>query len=125
MTCYSMVMTGAKYSEVILAGGAIAMSTVEERIEILKAEYQRLEDYLHTLTPEAWEQPSTCDQWNVADVIAHLTMGSRTHATWIMEALAQRISPKQLPRRATHRIDAAAFAHTVMGWRQELGTNLL
>ena len=30
----------------------MAMSTVAERIEILKAEYQRLEHYLHTLPPE-------------------------------------------------------------------------
>lgn len=38
------------------------MPTFDERRAILKAEYQRLEDYLHTLTPEAWEHPSTCDQ---------------------------------------------------------------
>jgi uncharacterized protein (TIGR03083 family) len=66
----------------------MAMSTVEERIEILKAESQRLEHYLHTLSPEDWHHPSTCDQWTVADVIAHLTVGSRSHATWITEALS-------------------------------------
>ena len=56
------------------------MSTVEERIEILKAENQRLEHYLHTLSPEDWHHPSTCDQWTVADVIAHLTVGNRYYA---------------------------------------------
>jgi hypothetical protein len=38
------------------------MSTVEERIKILKAEYQRLEQYLHTLSQEDWNRPSACDQ---------------------------------------------------------------
>ena len=50
------------------------MSTVEERIEILKVEYQRLEHYLHTLSPEDWHHPSTCDQWTVADIIAYVAL---------------------------------------------------
>lgn len=101
------------------------MTTFDERRAILTAEYQRLEDYLHTLTPEVWEHLTPCDQWTVADVIAHLTVGSSNHATWITEALAQRVPPERLPRRSTHRVDAAAFAQTVMGWRHELGMHLL
>jgi uncharacterized protein (TIGR03083 family) len=104
----------------------MAMSTVAERIEILKAEYQRLEHYLHTLPPEDWQHPSTCDQWTVADVIAHLTVGSRSHATWITEALStESVTPERLPRRSNQRVDAAAFAQRVMAWRQELGNHLL
>jgi len=102
------------------------MSTVEERIEILKAEYQRLEQYLHTLSPEDWHHPSTCDQWTVADVIAHLTVGSRSHATWITEALqAESVTPERLPRRSHQRVDAITFAQRVIAWRQELGNRLL
>ena len=101
------------------------MSTVEERIAILQAEYQRLEHDLHTLSPEDWQHPTPCDQWTVADVIAHLTVGSRNHATWVTEALAQRVPPERLPRRSRQRVDAAAFAQTVIGWRHELGTHLL
>jgi uncharacterized protein (TIGR03083 family) len=104
----------------------MAMSTAEERIEILKAEYQRLEHYLHTLSPEDWHHPSTCDQWTVADIIAHLTVGNRSHATWITEALqANSVTPERLPRCSHQRIDAAAFAQRVIAWRQELGTHLL
>jgi uncharacterized protein (TIGR03083 family) len=104
----------------------MAMSTVEERIEILKAEYQRLEQYLHTLSPEDWHHPSTCDQWTVADVIAHLTVSSRSHATWITEALqAESVTPERLPRRSNQRIDAITFAQRVIAWRQELGNHLL
>jgi hypothetical protein len=39
--------------EVLLPGGVMAVTTFDERRAILKAESQRLEDYLHTLTPEA------------------------------------------------------------------------
>ncbi len=102
------------------------MSTVEERLEILKAEYQRLEHYLHTLSPEAWHHPSTCDQWTVADVIAHLTGGNRNHAIWITEALhAESVTSERLPRRSHQRVDAAAMAHRGMVLRKELGNHLL
>src|SRR5215475_7631861 len=102
----------------------MAMSTVEERIEILKGEYQRLEHYLHTLSPEDWLHPSTCDQWTVADVIAHLTVGNRGHATWITEAVqAESVTPERLPRRSNQRVDAAAFAQRVIVWRTELGNH--
>ena len=102
------------------------MSTVEDRIEILKAEYQRLEHYLHTLSPEDWHHPSTCDHWTVADVIAHLTVGNRSHATWITEAVqAESVTPERLPRRSNQRVDAAAFAQRVIAWRTELGNQLL
>ena len=104
----------------------MAISTVEERIDILKVEYQRLEQYLHTLSPEAWNHPSTCDQWTVADIIAHLTVSSRSHATWITEALqADSVTSERLPRRSTQRVDAVAFAQRVKAWRKELGTHLL
>ena len=102
------------------------MTTREERIEILKAEYQRLEQYLYTLSPEDWNHPSTCDQWTVADVIAHLTVGNRGHATWITEALqAESATLERLPRRSHQRVDAITFAQRVIAWRQELGTHLL
>ena len=102
------------------------MSTVEERIEILKGEYQRLEHYLHTLSSEAWQHPTPCDQWTVADVIAHLTVGNRSHATWITEAVqAESVTPERLPRRSNQRVDAAAFAQRVIAWRTELGHHLL
>jgi uncharacterized protein (TIGR03083 family) len=104
----------------------MAMSTVEERIEILKAEQQRLEQYLHTLSPEDWNYPSTCDQWTVADVIAHLIGGNRSHTTWITEALqAENVTPARLPRRSNQRVDAAAMAQRGIALRKELGNHLL
>jgi uncharacterized protein (TIGR03083 family) len=102
------------------------MTTPEERVQILKAEYHRLEQYLHTLSQEAWNHPSTCDQWTVADVIAHITAFNSNHATWITEALqADSVTPERLPRRSNQRIDAAAAAQRVIALRKELGNHLL
>ena len=102
------------------------MSTVEERIEILKTEHQRLEQYLHTLSPAAWHHPSTCDQWTVADVIAHLISGNRAHTTWITEALqAKSGTSERLPRRSHQRVNGIAMAQRVIALRQELGSHLL
>jgi hypothetical protein len=62
----------------------------------------------------------------VADVIAHLTVSSRSHATWITEALqADSVTSERLPRRSHQRVDAATFAQRVIAWRKELGTHLL
>ena len=104
----------------------MAMTTLEERIAILKAEYQRLEQYLHTLSQGDWNHPSTCDHWTVADVIAHLTAGNRSHAAWLAEALqVDSVTPESLPRRSNQRVDAAALAQRVMALRKELGKHLL
>jgi len=102
------------------------MTTPEERVKVLKAENQRLEQYLHTLSQEAWNHPSTCDQWTVADVIAHLTAANRNYATWITDALqADIVTPESLPRRSHERVDAPAAAQRVIAWRKELGNQLL
>jgi len=102
------------------------MTTPEERVAILKAEYQRLEHYLHTLSRDAWNHPSTCDQWTMADVIAHITDGNRTYATWITAALqSQVVQPESLPRRSNERVDAHAAAHRAIALRKELGDQLL
>ena len=51
----------------------MSMSTPEEHLEFLKGEHQRLEQYLRALSPDAWDHPSACARWTLADVIAHMT----------------------------------------------------
>jgi uncharacterized protein (TIGR03083 family) len=43
-----------------------------DRAKIVQAEAKRLEQFLGALSPEDWQRPSACDQWQVADVVAHL-----------------------------------------------------
>jgi len=49
------------------------MSVPEQHISVLQAEMRRLEAFLGTLSHEDWQRSSRCDQWTVADVVAHLT----------------------------------------------------
>lgn len=102
------------------------MTTPEERVKLLKAENQRLEQYLNNLSKEAWNHPSTCDKWTVADVIAHLTAANRNHATYITDSLkADIVKSESLPRRSNERVDAAAAAERVIAFRTEMGNQLL
>jgi Mycothiol maleylpyruvate isomerase N-terminal domain len=48
------------------------MYTDADRAKALHAESKRLEAFLSDLSPEDWQRPSRCDQWQVADVVAHL-----------------------------------------------------
>ncbi len=43
-----------------------------DRAQVVHAEAKRLEQFLRALSPEDWQRPSACDQWQVADVVAHL-----------------------------------------------------
>ena len=48
------------------------MVTVQDRVELVQSEAERLQTYLQTLPHDAWIRPSACDLWTVADVVAHL-----------------------------------------------------
>ncbi|MBG6095402.1 maleylpyruvate isomerase family mycothiol-dependent enzyme [Nocardioides luteus] len=43
-----------------------------DRTALATAERHDLADFLETLTPEQWVQPSLCSGWTVRDVVAHL-----------------------------------------------------
>jgi hypothetical protein len=91
------------------------MTTPEERVKLLKAEAQRLEQYLDGLPEEAWLHPSACDEWTVADVIAHLTSAIGSHAKYITDAFeADAVNPESLPHRTNQRQDASAAAERVI-----------
>ena len=102
------------------------MTTPEQRVNILKAEAQRLEQYLTRLPDEAWNHPSTCGQWTVADVIAHLTSVAGDYASYIADAIrADGVIPESLPRRTNLRRDASAAAESTISLRKDLGSQLL
>ena len=102
------------------------MTTPEERVKLLKAEAQRLEQYLDGLPEEAWLHPSACDEWTVADVIAHLTSAIGSHAKYITDAFeADAVNPESLPHRTNQRQDASAAAERVISLRKDLGSQLL
>ena len=50
------------------------------KVELIRRIAERLESYLSSLPQDTWSQPSRCDLWQVADVVAHLTGGAERHA---------------------------------------------
>src|SRR5262245_13485803 len=44
-----------------------SMETPPQRLAMLHAEVEALTHYLASLSPVAWQSPSACDQWQVAD----------------------------------------------------------
>ncbi len=94
----------------------------EERMRILLAETQRLEQFLTALPEEAWTHPSACSEWCVADVVAHLISSSGNFAPRILRALQGDSSPDDLsPRRARGSVDPVGAAQRIVAFRKQLG----
>ncbi len=102
------------------------MVSPEERLQILRSETKRLEEYLKGLPGEAWSHPSACDRWTVADVVAHLTAPGKNYPPRITRALLGDASPDAPAHR---RIDSGQFdpeeeGEQAIALRQELGDGL-
>ncbi len=67
------------------------MYTDADRAKAVQAEAKRLEAFLRALSPEDWQRPSQCDQWQVADVVAHLIEDK--HAERITRGLQGDLTP--------------------------------
>ncbi len=69
------------------------MLSVLERVNLVETESRRLESYLESLAADAWDQPSKCELWSVADVLAHLTWASDYFMTAISGGIKGDVSP--------------------------------
>jgi uncharacterized protein (TIGR03083 family) len=85
---------------------------------------RRLEEFLGTLSHEDWQRSSRCDQWTVADVVAHLTAMDQDCAARIGRALHGDTSPPQQVSPIAGQA-AADIAHHAIAVRQRLGDDLL
>lgn len=103
------------------------MWSPEERLNLLRAETERLEQYLQGLPAEAWQRPSACDRWTVADVVAHLTGSGRVYLPRILRALQGDTAPDEpaLYRLDTGQVDPKMIGDRAITFRQELGDRLL
>jgi uncharacterized protein (TIGR03083 family) len=103
------------------------MWSPEERLNILRVETERLEQYLKGLPEEAWKRSSSCDRWTVADVVAHLTGSGRVYPPRIIRALQGDVSPDEpaLHRLYKGQIDPKMVGNRAITLRQELGGHLL
>lgn len=97
-----------------------------DRAQIVHAEAKRLEHFLRALSPEDWQRPSACDQWQVADVVAHLA--GMALAERITHGLHGDLTPPQGgPQTGTLHEDAlrASVAQRAIAARERLGDQLL
>ena len=97
-----------------------------DRAQIVHAEAKRLEHFLRALSPEDWQRPSACDQWQVADVVAHLA--GMSLAERITRGLHGDLTPPQGgPQTGTLNEDAfrERIAQSAITARERLGDQLL
>jgi uncharacterized protein (TIGR03083 family) len=100
------------------------MEALEARIALIQAEAERLAQYLSTLSPDAWRQPSACEAWEVRDVVAHLVEVAQFYVRAITRGVqGDMAQPPELAPPAAVR--AASIAQSAIACRERLGEALL
>ena len=66
---------------------------LQETVELILSESERLKQYVNGLPPEALERPSPCELWDVGDVIAHLIWIAETYGGFVERGLRGDLSP--------------------------------
>ena len=102
------------------------MVTPQQRVNVLQAEVEAFKTYLSSLPAEAWNQPSACEGWTVADVVAHLN--GQDFASRVTRGLGGDASPPEgAPPVEDH--DEDRFAENIyrraLSSRERLGSQLL
>ena len=87
------------------------MDALTQRVTLVRAEAERLQDYLGTLSPTAWHHPSACAEWEVGDVVAHLARGAEAYIEWITRGLRGDTAPPARAATADPANAAAAPRH--------------
>jgi uncharacterized protein (TIGR03083 family) len=104
------------------------LESFEERARLYKAESESFQEYLKDLPAEAWGRQSACDEWLVADVVAHLVGNSEFYAGTVARGLqGESFPPEGRPEAGTGHpsISAAALARSSIEARDRLGDKLL
>src|SRR4051812_26176405 len=104
------------------------MATAATCALVSRAVAEALAQYLHTLPPAAWHQPSACDAWEVGDVVGHLIWVARLYTEGLTRGLRGDTSPLAgFPPAGT--LDTAAYsaftAQQAIAQRVSLGEQVL
>ena len=104
------------------------MDSIQDRVQLVGAESERLIEYLQSFSGSAWGQQSACDGWTIADVAAHLTGGAQFYTRIITRGLEGHATPPEgfpFPFGASADVMSAANAEMAVSYRKELGDGLL
>ena len=104
------------------------MEIPDNLVRVIQGEEEWLTQYLQTLPPEAWGQPSACERWEGRDVIGHLTWMAEFYVEAVSRAVQGNVSPPEgFP--AVGASTGASFdefiAQRAIVCRQSLGEQLL
>ena len=104
------------------------MASPEQRVNLVKSETKRIQQYLGTLSAEALTRPSACDRWEVRDVVAHLTGAVEFFAGNISRGVRGDSSPPEgSPPPSASALEARmeAGAQRAIALRESMGDRLL
>jgi uncharacterized protein (TIGR03083 family) len=100
------------------------MEALAAHVTLIQAEAERLAQYLATMPPDAWRQPSACQGWEVRDVVAHLIQGAQFYVHTISRGVQGDMArPPELASPAIAR--ATLIAQSAIACRERLGEALL
>ena len=104
------------------------METLADRVALIQAELARLTQDLHALPADAWRQPSACAQWQIQDVVAHLTGAAAFYIDTLSRGLQGDSAPSAgFPAAGT--VNAAAMAAPIaqmaLATREQPATQVL
>ena len=100
------------------------MEALEDRAALVQSEAERLAQYLHTLPPAAWMQPSLCEGWEVRDVVAHLIRLAEIYVDFISRGLQGDTTPPP-EFQSTGLLSAEQIAQRAIAFRERLGNEML
>jgi uncharacterized protein (TIGR03086 family) len=89
------------------------METLVDRVALVRAELARLTQALHALPADAWHQPSACTQWQIQDVVAHVTGAAEFYIDTLSRGLQGDPAPSAgFPAAGT--VNAAAMSEATL-----------
>ena len=100
------------------------MEALASHVALIQAEAERLAQYLSTLPPDAWRQPSACQGWEVRDVVAHLVEVTQEYRHVLARGVQGEMGPPpELGPPGT--VSDASIAQSAIACRERLGETLL
>ncbi len=109
------------------------MSSQAERVKVIQMEAEGLKQYLAALPEDAWTKPSACADWEVRDVVTHLTGVMNNYRNHITRGLRGDTStPEGSSEQYTFTLTlpeerqkmAMGRAQRIIDRREQLGTGL-
>ena len=100
------------------------MKALAAHVTLIQSEAERLAQYLATVSPDAWRQPSACQEWEVRDVVAHLVEVAEDYQRRIAHGVQGEMGPPpELAPPGT--VSDASIAQLAIAYRERLGETLL